>query len=601
MSDNPIARALDDAGEGPEARGYAVPVDLVRRRAGRRRAWRTGGAAALALVVVGGATGGIASLGGWRDRAPDEGYTAAGDWPGQFTRCGEAYGSGVPGVLPDVGGWLDVRVSDAVASVPADGEWTATVTADLAGDYATPPQGWVWGTDLTLLRDGVVVGVQTGAQVPDAEGIDEWLGGTAPSFALEEFPIASEVSAGLASCESYLSPDGSPDLAPGSYDLVVTQTVSYLREDGTRTDLRDSTITTVTVTAGDGTAAPAEDAAACGAPESGLEALASPEANPYAFRIDAEVTGEALVGLPLPMVGSIAPEETAFLPDDWSVNAAFGVLTQGGVVVGDTRTAEGQAEPPAGAFGMFDGGPPQDCHADHPAGVVAPLPAGDYEVWVVLDLHLSGHEPPDVRVAGGPWPVTLLDHPTPATPPGASSAVDQAAEADLREFFPCGEPVGGDLLAVARGTSATLPSQWPLVLRADLPPAGPWEWSATLAPADDVAAVDVEAVGPPSLAFVDREGRTVGYATPSSSGPQRVTVGPEPLALTVSHGNLLGCGPDGVASAAYAEEGLPAGTYTAWPFVTVAVGEIRHADGFTVSALADPVLVVGPPRSVTWG
>lgn len=392
---NPLARALDASSEGPEARAYAVPVEAVRAGARRRRARRAGGAAAAAVVVVAAVVGGSALAGLPRGGntglpGPDgTGGTSAADWPAQFTRCGKPADE----VLPDVGGKLAISLDGQTESMPADGEWHGAVTAALMPPNDGLGPAHVWPTDVTVVSDGVVVGVQAGGGAPDlaqlgAEG-DVLAGDTV------DLPTTTQVDLRIASCDPYPSGQGSPDLAPGTYQLVVTQTVSYGGGEGRRVDERDSTTTTLAVT--DATGA-VPDATACSTSDDLLAALADPQANPQAFPLDVETTGEALVGQPLPMAFSIPEGAADFLGDGLVMSKVQAVLTQGHAVVGQAEQAGGGASL---TFGV-----PHDCSPLGPPREGS-LPAGDYEVWVVLDVHPTGPATQDVRVAAGPWPVTI--------------------------------------------------------------------------------------------------------------------------------------------------------------------------------------------------
>lgn len=409
---NPLARALDDASRSPLARGYTVPVAAVRAAARRRRARRTGGLAAIAVVVVGGVAGGtVAGLSLWQGGTPvppGPGATgpvaATADWPAQFGRCGQP----ADAVLPNLGEPMALSLRDARASVPADGAWTAAVTADLAANLPRAEGGLVavvWATDLSVVSDGVVVGVQDGPTAPDlSQSLEDRLGGA--GLPNSPFPVTTDVTLALASCDPYPSGAGSPDLPPGRYDLVVTQTISYAPAGaytdaaavGTLTDARVSTRTTLEVTAPTATEAP--DPTACGASADGLATLADPQANPSAFPLDGRATGKAVVGLPLPMAFSVPAGAADVLGGGLVLSRVQAVLTQDEVVVGTAERAD-----QGGVSISF--GVPQDCRADHPAGIGAPLAAGSYQVWVVLDVHPTGPTTSDVRVAAGPWPVTL--------------------------------------------------------------------------------------------------------------------------------------------------------------------------------------------------
>jgi len=464
MSENPISRALDEAGDEPDARAFTVPVELVRRSAAKRRALRSAGAAAVALVVVGGAAGGVsAGLNAWRGDGPagPDGGVAA-DWPGQFSRCGQALDDVLPAPLSSARLILD----PATVALPADGDWEAAVTAEVgvAGDDL----GWVWGTDLLVVRDGVVVGVQDGPSVPDVGGIEDWLGGAAIDRVVAPFPLTADVTLGLASCDQYPDGEGSPTLTPGTYDLVVAQTVSYLGDEG-QVDVRLGTQTTVTVTDATGVPAPGLQPIACGATADELAHLASPEWNPQAFPIEAEVTGEALVGQPLPMAFSVPAGAADFLSGGLEILDVRGLLTRDGVVGGDAERY-GESGPTAAV------GVPQDCRAreaatSEPEGGF-PLGGGEYDVWLVLDLRQLNMDGPGFRVAGGPWPVTLVDRPA-AEAGGSQPSADEddaralAYAAAESAVLRCEEPVDGT--AAAMGTSTGLALQSPA-------PGGTWGW-----------------------------------------------------------------------------------------------------------------------------
>lgn len=85
----------------------------------------------------------------------------------------------------------------------------------------------MWGTDLSVVRNGVVIGVQEGPATPDLSwSLDQRLRSVG-DLPTSPFPVTTRVTRTLASCDQYPSGQGSPYLAPGSYTLVVTQTLSY--------------------------------------------------------------------------------------------------------------------------------------------------------------------------------------------------------------------------------------------------------------------------------------------------------------------------------------------------------------------------------------
>jgi hypothetical protein len=237
---NPLAGALDAAASWPEAAGYEVPVPTIRRRVRRRRAARRaavgGGACVVAAGVVVAApgvwgflgatpSGGGAPVGAATGDAPvpaaasdgsgtasrataDAGAAAAGDWPAQFDRCGKPVG--------DLTGSTKLTVT--ASSMAADATWHATTIVS----QAPTATGQVVGTDVSLVRDGVVVAVQEGPQVQQPEGLTAT---TVPQAAGPSSDLTSDVVARLVSCAQYPSGSGSVVVEPGPYELVAVQTV----------------------------------------------------------------------------------------------------------------------------------------------------------------------------------------------------------------------------------------------------------------------------------------------------------------------------------------------------------------------------------------
>lgn len=234
---NPLSHALDDAAGWPESLGYDVPVATIRRRVRRRRNARraalSGGACVLAAGVV------VAAPDVWGAVTTDHGRTAAGsaaggstasdavggpgqvpngseangggtlgDWPAQFDRCGKPLAD-----APD-----PTELTLRGATVGADGTWHATTVARRADGMGAT----VVGTDVSLVRDGVVVAVQEGAQVQQPEGPTT----PAPHRQGSYGTITTPVTAHLASCAQYPEGHGSPVVEPGAYDLVVVQTLA---------------------------------------------------------------------------------------------------------------------------------------------------------------------------------------------------------------------------------------------------------------------------------------------------------------------------------------------------------------------------------------
>lgn len=241
---NPLAHALDDAATWPEAVGYDVPVAAIRRRVRRRRNARRaaigGGACVLAAgvvvaapdvwgflgmtpssggAVVGGATASRADGHGIRPEGAagagkdDVGSVAGGsagtaDWPAQFDRCGRP--------LVDPAGATTLALQGS--TIAADGTWHATTVAR-SDDGMTAA---VLGTDVSLVRDGVVVAVQEGAQVQQPTGP------TTPAPHRQGIYGTETTTVGvhLASCAQYPDGQGSAVVPPGTYELVVVQTLA---------------------------------------------------------------------------------------------------------------------------------------------------------------------------------------------------------------------------------------------------------------------------------------------------------------------------------------------------------------------------------------
>ncbi len=250
---NPLARALDELSDSPQAHGFTIPVEAVRAGVRRRRVRRAGVTSALAVLVVGAVAGGAyAGLPGWRGAAPagpvpapSPRVSTAADRPAQFRRCGQRVGD----VLPDIGPPMTISLRDASSSVPADRAWVASVVADVptaAGDIAV-----VWGTDLSVVRNGVVVGVQDGPATPDLSlPLSQRLNDA--GLPTSPFPVVTKVGLALASCSQDPGATGTALLAPGTYDLVVTQTLSSTPTPGPDprlTDARSSVVFRLTVTA----------------------------------------------------------------------------------------------------------------------------------------------------------------------------------------------------------------------------------------------------------------------------------------------------------------------------------------------------------------
>ena len=284
-----------------------------------------------------------------------------------------------------------------------NGTWIGAVTGTLP---AVPDAtGWLWGTDLTLLRDGVVVGVQEAGGAPD----DLAAVAAASEFATSPFPQATYASSTFVACD----PRGGP-VGEGTYELVVTQTVAAEQPDGTRLDARASERTSVTVTPAEHAESPG--ATECGAADDELHRLADPVRNPAPVSVTAEVpaevgatTGEPQVDVTVRYTGSDQAVVSSGTPAM--------VLTRDGVVVGGVPGGASGTGP--GAWVTVGGGGPYRSCTSSPDGTDvrnldaagAALPPGTYELWAVTTAHLTTPSAHDAQVAGGPWPVTLVEAP----------------------------------------------------------------------------------------------------------------------------------------------------------------------------------------------
>lgn len=452
---NPLARALDEVSDGSEARAFTISVEAVRVGARRRRARRMGVTSGLAgLVVVamaGGAYAGLPHLAGaprvLPGPEPAHSSQVQADWPAQFLRCGQVVGD----ALPHLGGDVPVTVTDASSSIPADGPWSASVTVDVpaapAGSSAV-----VWGTDLSVVRNGVVIGVQEGPATPDLSwSLAERLGPDGYLVA-NPFPVTTRVTRTLASCDQYPSGQGSPYLAPGSYTLVVTQTLSYAPTPGanpTLVDVRSSVTTSVTVTApaagagpsglgatspettparpgtatpgstssgtatpgsassGSGTTAGLADLAArtrCGAPADDLAALVDAPGAPYTAALNPHPTPYGYANIPASPVLTPMPGRTV-AHDLVDVANPVVVAIQGGTVVARSVVPNHPDAWTAGLTITF----PDPPTLTRCLGVPAPTDGGpglqgDYALRLVVDVTVTGAEPGTWLIASAALP-----------------------------------------------------------------------------------------------------------------------------------------------------------------------------------------------------
>lgn len=394
---NPLARALEEVSTGPEARAFSIPVEAVRARSLNRRAWRVAGVGALVLALVGGGAG-IALASMYRTSPPVAGPTGtatdgpSADRPGQFARCGQPAGD----VLPDLGEPMALTLVEPSASVPADRAWTATVQADTLATADPDVRVVVWATDLSVVSNGVVVGVQDGPTAPDlSEPFDERLADR--GMPLASFPVSTDVVLALASCDPHPTGEGSPDLGPGTYDLVVTQTISFAHAGDAPefTDARVSTRTTVTVTAPVHAAATQQpqqpQLARCGLPAD--EVL--PDLGALTLQLD-DATAE------VPADGTWLGRLTATLPgapdaSGWTWGTDLTLLRDGRVVAvqslagapTDLAAAAATVSMPASPFPLVTYGVSGFSSCDPAGGDVAP---GTYDLVVTETVAAEGDD-----------------------------------------------------------------------------------------------------------------------------------------------------------------------------------------------------------------
>lgn len=353
---NPLARALDDLAGDPAVRAFDIPVEAVRASARRRRARRTGVRSGLAVLVVAALAGGTyAGLPGWGEtwrsghgpvRPGPAGTSSAADWPAQFERCGRS----LRDVLPNVGPPMSLTLTGGSSTIAADAVWQATVVADVP--TATGDSAVVWGTDLTVLRDGVVVGVQGGPATPDLSlSLKDRLGDG--GLLINPLPVSTRATHTLVSCDQYPSGQGSSELAPGTYELVVTQTLSYTATPGVdppMTDVRSSVASTLTITApaGDGAAASATSATAqpqlarCGKPVD----QALPDTGDLTLAVSDATGSVPADGTWLGMVTATLPAAPDAQGWTWGTDLS---LVRDGVVVGVQATGGAPADLAAAA------------------------------------------------------------------------------------------------------------------------------------------------------------------------------------------------------------------------------------------------------------
>lgn len=153
-------------------------------------------------------------------------------------------------------------------------------------------------------------------------------------------------------------------------------------------------------------------------------------------------------------------------------------------------------------------------------------------------------------------------------------------------IFRCGEPVNLSIHA--------LPESADLTLAADLS-ADKATWSVTVgATGGHRVVTDLPAAG--TFALVDDAGVVVGWALPGGQGHARHEIGPDTTVRLDDTTFWVGCGPDGEATAAWAEDGFN-GTFTVWPYVEAHPVSSTDAEGAS-STPPPTVLVVANPQVV---
>ncbi len=234
---------------------------------------------------------------------------------------------------------------------------------------------------------------------------------------------------------------------------------------------------------------------------------------------------------------------------------------------------------------------PQETHGATSTEVLVPVTAacgydgvvepGLSEIQVIVSATLVGDdgEVRHERAVSEPFEFVM---------PGASTH-DPVAQA-----FVCGQP-GPESIH-------TLPDAGGLTLAVDLPE-GPWDTltaiPATIGATDGRTIIANVSQGS-SFALVDETGNVVGFVyAHSPDGVELVEVGPDATATVTATTFLTTCGPDGISTAAGAEEGIE-GTFTLWPYVTAVIKEVTDAEGNAVTPSSDPVIVIANPQQMTF-
>lgn len=397
---HPLAGALDAAESWPEAAAYEVPVPQVRRLVHRRRTARRAGLAGGVCAVVAGvvvAWPGVSGL--WSATSPS-GLRPQGDWAAQFDRCGE------PFVAPAHATVL--RLQDA--SIDAGATWRATTLSDQPDGNANT----LVGTDVSLVRDGVVVAVQDGPQVQQPDGPTTVEGLTHAYGASAIFPVEAH----LVSCAPFTGRAGSSVVAPGTYELVVVQTLAMTSIDGSTADWTQHAVAHTTVTV-PGPAQP--DVPRCAEADDALVTLA------HDGRLQVELAqpvADAVGGKALSLPIRLTNTGPSRLHGSVGVPSLY--VTRDGVVVAvASSVGDGMASGVDLPRNASQDGGYGDLTLDRCAAgqTSTPLAVGDYQLWASVpfdDYPLPGPQggpgtgtpgraPTDVAftAVGGPWPLTI--------------------------------------------------------------------------------------------------------------------------------------------------------------------------------------------------
>ncbi|MDM7854455.1 hypothetical protein [Cellulomonas alba] len=390
------------------------------------------------------------------------------DLPSAYHRwCGRAIDELIPHWAPELlpGRGAPTLTIDAPADLPADAPWRLRTTLDVpvapsgtdsrtstadgdgtgstAGPGDTPGGGTsspvpgpapdpltaiVYGTDVSLLRDGRVVAVRAGRAAPTvAEATSPENRGDYAAVAL---PFSEDVEGRFVACDGHT--------LGGAYDLVVTDTIALepwatsdvgvaVPTGGTPTEPAPDAWPTdgqalvtvvgasvpVQVATGPGgsprplgtaTAEPAPaptgtDPAACGAPVAGLRALAAAPA-PIAVDLTTRALPDARRGEPYSFGQRLTNDGTTHL--DELTGHPLVLVTRDGRVVG----GPGEASDAIGLGVQLDPGTSTQspglaastllraCVPDQAATVGDPLPPGTYDVWTVWTFTPAAIGPP---------------------------------------------------------------------------------------------------------------------------------------------------------------------------------------------------------------